>query len=101
MPTVTCPDNILQYVPAGQSSAVVTWPVPTAWDNTGNDSVTVTSLKMSGSDFPSDMTDTVVVTASDPYENFGMCTFTVTVASKFAKVSVAGSAMNVCFYDHP
>ncbi|MCG3147974.1 MAG: hypothetical protein PCFJNLEI_01415 [Verrucomicrobiae bacterium] len=76
LPTITCPADVSVNVPAGQTSAVVTFPAAQASDACGLQSVT--SSPASGSTFPLGQT-TVTSTAVDNAGNLNTCTFTVTV----------------------
>ncbi len=76
-PTITCPANVTVNGAAGQSSAVVTYPAPTASDNLGGP-VTVTCDRPSGSSFNVGTT-LVTCTATDQSGNPKSCSFNVTV----------------------
>jgi len=75
-PQITCPGDITQGNDPGQCNAVVTWPAPTATDNTGVASVSC--IPASGSTFPVGVT-TVTCTAADLAGNTAQCSFNVTV----------------------
>jgi len=75
-PQITCPGDITQDNAPGQCNAVVTWPAPTATDNTGVASVSCDPT--SGSTFPVGVT-TVTCTAADLAGNTAQCSFNVTV----------------------
>ncbi len=75
-PNITCPGNVTANAPAGQSSAVVNYPAPTATDNCP--AVTVSCSPPSGSVFPRG-TSTVDCVARDESINETPCFFTVTV----------------------
>ena len=78
-PDVTgCPtQEIVRTVLQGQTSAVVTWPEPTATDDSGGQ-VTRDSNRMSGQMFGLGSVDVRYV-FTDPSGNQAFCTFTVTV----------------------
>ena len=75
-PSITCTTGVTVPLPAGQSSAVVDYPAPTATDN-----CTVTGVACvppSGSTFPVGST-LITCTARDAFENSNRCFFFVTV----------------------
>ncbi|XP_072014221.1 hyalin-like [Amphiura filiformis] len=77
-PVVTsCPDPINIIIPVGMNSMIVTWPEPTATDNSGM-TPTVTQSHESGSSFPVGTTD-VIYRFADMAGNDVLCSFTVTV----------------------
>ncbi len=78
-PQITCQSDITNSVGSSESSAVVTFPTPTA-SNTNNCAVTatVTCVPASGSIFPIGTTP-VVCTAVDSAGNTASCTFNVTI----------------------
>jgi len=76
-PTITCPANIVTYVPLVETSAVVNYAAPTVLDNCGV--VSTNSSPPSGSSFPLGVT-VVTCTATDTSGNTNSCSFTVTVA---------------------
>ena len=74
-PTIyNCPANITKETPSGE--AIVTWKTPSAIDNCGVTTLTVS--QQSGSAFPIGTT-TVVYTATDSKGNQSKCSFTVIV----------------------
>lgn len=75
-PVITCQSDITNTVSSSESSAVVTFPTPTATDNCST--ATVTCVPASGSIFPLGTTP-VVCTAADAAGNTASCTFNVTV----------------------
>ncbi|XP_038068280.1 mucin-3A-like isoform X2 [Patiria miniata] len=76
-PTIqTFPNDITVTVPFGTDSTSVNWPVPTSTDNSGT--VSVTSNREPGSDFPAGSTP-VTYTFTDPTGNSVMRTFNVNV----------------------
>ncbi|MGA9772781.1 MAG: HYR domain-containing protein [Blastocatellia bacterium] len=74
---INCPANVATNAAQGQSTAVVTFPLPTVAGNPVG--VTLTCSPPSGSTFPMGAT-TVNCAASDAANNKGACEFTVTVA---------------------
>ena len=82
MPVIAgVPSNINQNTDANTNTAAVSWTPPTASDNSG----TVASLTSTHN--PGDVFDigttTVTYTATDPYSNEAVASFTVTVIGKF------------------
>jgi hypothetical protein len=77
-PTITPPSTQRVNLSTGKSSGVVTYPAPTATDNSG--SVTVSCAPTSGSVFPGGTT-TVTCTATDPSGNSATASFSVIVVS--------------------
>lgn len=77
-PKITCPSNITQNVDSNNCGAVVTYPLPTAIDNSGNASVRLKSGIATGEIFPVGAT-TVTYEATDAAGNKDECSFTVTV----------------------
>ena len=75
-PTISCPGNMIVSAPAGQCSAVVSYSVSAASQNTR--CVEVTCVPLSGSAFPVGTT-TVNCIAKDAVGATAMCSFTVTV----------------------
>ena len=75
-----CPDAITQQVDQGFDGAIVTWVVPTATDNSG-DEVTLISWDNPGDLFPLGKSNLVYV-ATDVYGNEQVCTFSVTIEGK-------------------
>lgn len=77
-PTISCPSNqtAAEDTP-GSGFATVTYPDPTASDDSG--SVAVSCNRESGSSFPVGTT-TVICTATDPANNTASCSFTVSVS---------------------
>jgi hypothetical protein len=73
---LTCPSNIVVYI-CDTNPVVVTWPTNLVSDTCS--SVTVTSTPPSGTAFPPNTTNTVVVTAHDDCGNTNRCSFTVAV----------------------
>ncbi|XP_072175625.1 uncharacterized protein [Diadema setosum] len=78
----TCPANFTTYTEVGNTSAVVTWPEPTASDNTGLP-VTYTSNYQNGAILPLGFT-TVLYVATDTLNNNATCEFAVQVLEDFA-----------------
>ena len=74
-PSITCPTGVTATL-AGQLSAVVNYPAPTATDNCTTP--TVSCAPPSGSNFPPGAT-LVTCTARDGFENISRCFFFVTV----------------------
>ncbi|MCH4823312.1 HYR domain-containing protein [Gramella lutea] len=77
-PTINCPASITQGVDVDNCSAVVTYELPTADDNSGNVTMSRISGPASGSTFPVGVTP-ITYRATDEDNNFVECTFTVTV----------------------
>ena len=78
-PVINCPSNIVETAcpsPTGGCAAVVNYPAPSAFDNSGI--VTVTCVPPSGSVFPCGTT-TVNCQAVDRCQLTDQCSFTVTV----------------------
>ena len=73
------PQNIDQSTDPGLDTAIVSWPEPTASDNSGY--VTLSSSHEPGDSFSIGDT-TVTYTAVDPYSNKAIKSFTVTVRGK-------------------
>ena len=72
-----CPMSASATAASGTNTAVVTWTVPTATDNSGG-VVTSTSTHNSGDSFTTGVT-TVTYTFSDPTGNQATCQFVVMV----------------------
>jgi len=81
-PTISCPANIVVYLPANttDTSMAVSYPAVTGSDNCGTP--TITSSPASGSIFPVGTT-AVNATATDAVGNTASCQFTVTVLYNF------------------
>lgn len=106
-PVISCPSNVVAYLPLNSTDTgvVVNYPTPTATDCS---SVNITTSKASGSTFLVGTT-TVNVTATDAAGNQSTCSFTVTVPYDFSgffqpvdnlpavNVANAGSAIPVKF----
>ncbi len=106
-PTLSCPANVVAYLPTASpdTGVVVDYPAPTVSDCSD---VTITTSPDSGSVFPVGTT-TVSVTATDAAGNQSTCSFTVTVLYNFigflqpvdnqpmVNVVSAGSAVPVRF----
>jgi hypothetical protein len=75
-PSLSCPAGITAPLPAGQSSAVVDYPAPTASDSCSV--ATIACAPPSGSTFPPGLT-LITCEARDTFENVGRCFFFVTV----------------------
>ncbi len=97
-PVIRCPANVSAAPPAGQTSAVVTYPPPTATDNVPG--VNVVCLPASGSTFPAGAT-TVTCTATDAGGNKSSCSFIVGVGGPQAKVTIPGNKTSVEFAAAP
>ncbi|HJQ69688.1 MAG TPA: HYR domain-containing protein [Blastocatellia bacterium] len=82
-PSISCPGNIVRNTDAGQCSAAVEFPTPTASDLCS--AVTVTCSPPSGGRF-STGTQTVTCTATDASRNTALCSFSVTVRDTVAPV---------------
>ena len=82
-PSITCPGNITRNTDAGQCTAVVEFPTPTASDLCSP--VTVNCSPPSGSRL-STGTQTVICTATDSSGNTATCSFSVTVRDTQAPV---------------
>jgi hypothetical protein len=82
-PVLSCPSNIVVYLPPNSmdTGMAVNYPAPTANDNCTASPV-IGASKASGSVFPVGTT-TVTVTAKDAANNQAMCSFTVTVRYNF------------------
>jgi hypothetical protein len=93
-PVITCPVNVSVALAPGQTSAVVTYPAPTATDNLPG--VNVVCTPASGSSFPAGAT-TVTCTATDIGGNKASCSFTVGVGGSQAKVTLPGGKTAVEF----
>ena len=87
-PVIRCPANVTAVPPAGQTSAVVTYPPPTVSDNLPG--VNVVCSPASGSSFPAGVT-TVTCTATDAGGSRASCSFTVSVGGPQAKVTIPGN----------
>ena len=81
-PSVSCPSNIVVYLPLNSVdvSMPVTYPAATASDNCSTP--TITYSQASGSTFPVGTT-TVTATATDAAGNHSSCSFTITVLYNF------------------
>jgi uncharacterized repeat protein (TIGR01451 family) len=77
-PVIRCPGDISVNPPAGQASAVVTYPPPTVTDNLPG--VSAACTPPSGSTFPQGIT-TVTCTATDAVGNKASCSFSVGVGA--------------------
>ena len=97
-PIIRCPANVTAVPPAGQTSAVVTYPPPTVSDNLPG--VTVVCSPASGSSFPAGVT-TVTCTATDAGGNRASCAFTVSVGGAQLKVTIPGNKTAVEFATVP
>lgn len=82
-PTITCSTGVVATLPAGQQSAVVNYPAPTASDNCSIASVVC--APPSGSAFPVGAT-LVTCTATDASDNANRCFFFVSVVDGEAPV---------------
>ncbi len=97
-PVISCPGNISASPPAGQNSAVVTYPPPTATDNLPGVSTACTPA--SGSTFPVGIT-TVTCTATDSGGNRASCSFTVGVGGPQVSIIIPGNKPTVDFTAEP
>ena len=70
-----CPESVMESVPLGLSSGVVTWTEPTATDNIGGE-VTVVKSHEPGDTFPVGVTQ-VMYTFIDQAGNSAVCAFFV------------------------
>ena len=79
---MTCPDNVTRRADDGENSAEVTWPVPTAIDNSGFlPTLTVIPALVPPVRLP--VGDTVITyVAEDNNRNKQKCRFTVAVKGK-------------------
>lgn len=78
-PVITnCPSDVILTTPSGITDVSVTWPEPTATDDSG--SVALTASHAPGDVFPIGLT-TVVYTFSDASGNSATCSFNVTISS--------------------
>lgn len=93
-PVIVCPASVNVSPAAGQSSAVVTYPPPTATDNLPG--VTTVCSPPSGSTFPLGTTP-VTCTATDSNGNQASCTFSVNVGGPIAKITIPAGAAAVEF----
>ena len=91
-PTITCPTGVTAPVAAGQQSAVVNYPVPTATDACSG--TTTVCVPPSGSTFPLGST-LVTCTARDVFENASRCFFFVTVLDAQPPVIQCPANVNV------
>ncbi|HJQ22880.1 MAG TPA: HYR domain-containing protein [Blastocatellia bacterium] len=94
-PTITCPAAVTQSTDAGQCSAVVNYPAPTASDNCSG--VTVSCSPASGSTFNKGTTP-VNCTATDTSGNTASCSFAVTVVDT-EKPTILCPANQTAFQD--
>ena len=88
-PDITCPDNIVQQVTSGtENGATISWPMPTATDNSGNQPVV--TLSSDPQQVPNSLfifgMHTISYTARDMANNVAMCSFTITIG-KFVSSS--------------
>ncbi|XP_041454248.1 mucin-17-like isoform X7 [Lytechinus variegatus] len=78
-PVITgCPDDISVVAPSGSTGVAITWPEPTASDDSGP--ITTESTSSPGDSFNIGMT-TVSYTFTDDSGNFAICSFSVTVSA--------------------
>ena len=77
-PVISTTSSQNVYTDTGSSMAVVSWPLPTASDNSG-EGVTLTSDYSPGDSFPIGNT-TVTYTATDAYGNVATSSFEVKVS---------------------
>jgi hypothetical protein len=91
-PTAICPVNIVQSNDPGLCSAVVSFNIPSNWDNCGIASVVATPA--SGSIFPVG-TNLVTVVVTDIHGNSNACSFTVTVNDTEKPTITAPAAVTV------
>ena len=97
-PVIRCPGDISVSLPAGQTSAVVTYPPPTVTDNLPG--VSATCSPASGSTFPQGIT-TVTCTAIDTGGNRASCSFTVGVGAPQVSIIIPGNKPTVDFTAAP
>jgi hypothetical protein len=88
-PTITAPATQRATLPRGATTIAVTYPVPTAADNSGQ--VTVTCVPASGSAFAAGTT-TVTCTATDPSGNTASASFSVVITSGTIPPTGGGSS---------
>ena len=72
----TCPSNLNETVPRGQTQVFIFWQIPTATDESGT-TYQITSSRGPGLFSPG--TYDITYVAKDPSENEWSCTFTITV----------------------
>ena len=77
-PVITCPQNITRNNDSGTCGAVISYPTPTATDNSGSATITLISGIASGEVFPLGTTK-VTFEAVDEAGNKNECSFTVTI----------------------
>ncbi len=96
-PTVMCPNDIAVGVSDSETSAVVSYNLPTFSDNcsaTANISITQTAGLASGSSFPlGETTNTFQV--EDEAGNINECSFTVTVSTPETSVDLTNGALTI------
>ena len=81
LPTIyNCPSDILAPTDADKLTAVISWPIVSASDNSGT--VNFVPSDLNGSVFPLGITP-VYYTATDPSGNSAACQFTVTIFGLF------------------
>jgi hypothetical protein len=97
-PVISCPGNVSVSPPAGQTSAVVTYPPPTVTDNLPG--VITSCAPASGSTFPQGIT-TVTCTATDTGGNRASCSFTVGVGGPQVSIIIPGGKPTVDFSSAP
>jgi hypothetical protein len=93
-PVIVCPASVNVSPAPGQTSAVVTYPPPSATDNLPG--VTTACSPASGSTFPLGTTP-VTCTATDATGNRSSCTFSVSVGGPQAKVTIPAGGASVEF----
>jgi hypothetical protein len=98
VPVIVCPANVNAPLPAGQTSAIVSYPPPTVTDNFPG--ATFVCSPASGSSFPAGST-TVTCTATDAERNRSFCSFLVSVGGPQAVITIPGNRTSLEFTGDP
>ena len=94
-PVITnCPSDVILTTPSGITDVSVTWPEPTATDDSG--SVALTASHAPGDVFPIGLT-TVVYTFSDTSGNSATCSFNVTISSVGMNTPLCALFVNILY----
>jgi hypothetical protein len=80
-PTITCPPDVNETVPLGETGMVITYDLPIFGDNCPESNILQTDGLSSGSEFPVGETTTNIFEVTDAAGNTRTCSFTVTITA--------------------